>query len=226
MSRAPNAVAPVDEAALVTAVVQLYRADVDRELALRRRLDATSWWAISLSLTISGLVLADQRVSPVALLVLMLIDFGFVVLEARRLADPSYWAAHRRKSLLERDGALLGQLAAGTRAALVSTFETPPHGLDWRTAIGWRLRRNYLAILGAVLSIWVTRLYLQAGVWSFSSMVGEAHIHDVPGTVVCSLVGIVYAALCVLAWTASDPHRGGVGEQADSVDGAGHATWY
>ena len=223
MSSAYPAGASIDEAAVVTAIAQLYRADVDRELALRRRLDVTSWWAISLSLTISGLVLVDQRVSHVTLPVLMFVDFGFAVLEARRLAHPSYWSAHRRMSLLERDGAMLGQLATGTRAALVSTFETPPRGLDWRTAMGWRLRRSHLAILGSVLAIWVTKLYLQAGAWSFSSMVTEAHIDDLPGIVVCGVVGIVYAGLCLLAWVAGDPHRSGIGEPAGSVDGVGCA---
>ncbi|MCI0477726.1 MAG: DUF2270 domain-containing protein, partial [Anaerolineales bacterium] len=70
---------------------------------------------------------------------------------------------------------------------------------NWE-AIGRRLRRNYLAILGVLLLVWVFKLYsLPTPALSFQEFAARAAIGPVTGMTVLTIVSIIAAILILMA---------------------------
>jgi uncharacterized membrane protein len=188
----------------VTALVHLHRAEVGRLTAYRARMDTTTSWAITTSALITTFAYGPANISHAALLFLMLIDYFFLLLEARRFR--SYEAIRYRVQFFERSfyPEILGEATnPGWEQELLTALRSPGRTVNPLGAIGWRLRRNYLAIEGAVVLAWVLKLYLSAGPsHSLEAMVAQAVVGAVPGWAVCAAVAgfsLWLAALALLA---------------------------
>ncbi len=145
-----------------TAMVHLYRGEMNRMTVWRQRLDVTSNWAILLTMGLTTFTLGSPSV-PHYILLLGLALIGIsILIEARRYRHlhHSKW----RLYLMERgyfahlldpagdDGAWSRVLAADLRR--------PRFAVSWVMATCARLRRNYLMLLYFVTGVWITKLFI------------------------------------------------------------------
>ena len=196
--------APARSANATTALIHLYRAEVGRMTAYRQRLDTTTNWGITSSALVTTFALGNVEISHAAFLFLMLIDFFFLLVEARRFRV--YEAARFRVLMLERYfyPEVLGEsVPPRWIEALLDSLKAPFSfpSVDLVGAIAWRLRRNYLWIYLAVLLTWIAKLELAGGptVDPVADMLQRAALGSVPGLMVWAGVVLFYLVLSAVA---------------------------
>lgn len=205
-SDSPPRATPADtrSATAVNALVHLYRAEMGRLTAYRTRLDTTTSWAITTSALIATFTYGNPQNPAAAFLFLMLCDYFFLYLEARRFV--AYEASRYRVYLLERFfyGEVLGVEAdARWVAHLLDALRNPSPTISRFGALGWRLRRNYLWIFVLVLLAWIGKLHVAGPpTWDPRELMARAGVGDVPDWLVVALVGAFYVYLLAIAATA------------------------
>src|SRR5437879_2817655 len=145
----------------VTALIHLHRAEVGRLTTYRVRLDTTTSWAVTSSALVTTFALGNPQIPHAAFLFLVAVVYFFLQLEARRFR--AYEASRHRVHLLERyfyREVLGGRVDPKWTDQLLEALEQPGMTVNRLGALGWRLRRNYLWIITAVLITWVGKLYL------------------------------------------------------------------
>ena len=188
----------------ITGLIHLYRAEVGRLTAYRARLDTTTSWGISSSAVVFTLGFGNADVAHAAFLFLMALDHFFVFLEARRFRY--YEVSRFRVHILERFffPSLLGkEVDPGWTVRLTGELQRPSSPVTLLAAMGWRLRKNYLGLFGAVLVAWIIKLDVQGGFTvDLRELVGRAALGSIPGWAVWAGVVAFYAWLIFLAWRA------------------------
>jgi uncharacterized membrane protein len=187
-------------ATAVNALIHLYRAEVGRLTAYRSRLDTTTSWAITTSALVATFTFGNSQNPAAAFLFLMLCDYFFLYLEARRFV--AYEASRYRVYLLERFfyGEVLGvEDQSQWGAHLLDALRNPSPTISRFGALGWRLRRNYLWIFVLVLGAWIGKLHVAGPpTWDPVELMGRAGVGDVPDWLVVALVGAFYVYLLVI----------------------------
>jgi uncharacterized membrane protein len=143
---------PVYSASELGALAHLYRGEVYRSTIWRTRLDATTNWAVaSLGIALS-VTFSTREASPVPLLLVGLLVIVFLTFEARRYRYFNVWRARARwmekhfyAPMLRGEPLLNGD---GWQETLAADYMRPHHHISMVTAIGRRLRRSYVWILG------------------------------------------------------------------------------
>jgi uncharacterized membrane protein len=201
---ARTAGADTRSASAVQALIHLYRAEVGRLTAYRARLDTTTSWAITTSALVATFAYGNPANPAAAFLFLMLCDYFFLHLEARRFV--AYEASRYRVYLLERFfyGEVLGVECDSQWAAhLLDALRNPSPTISWFGALGWRLRRNYVWIFVLVLLAWIGKLHLTGPpTWNPAELVARAGVGDVPDWLVVGAVGAFYVYLLLVTATA------------------------
>lgn len=139
-------------AAEIGALAHLYRGEVYRSTIWRTRLDATTNWAVaSLGIALS-VTFSSKEASPVPLLLVGLLAIVFLSFEARRYRYFNVWRARARwlekhfyAPMLRGEPLLNGD---GWEETLAKDYMKPHHHISMVTALGRRLRRSYVWILG------------------------------------------------------------------------------
>ena len=147
-----------------TAMIHFYRGEIQRANTWRNRLDTTTNWAIVTTGASISLALASPNNSHGILLIVMLLVIIFLWIEARR--DRYFELFSYRVRLLETDffAAMLVppfQPSPDWAETLATSLLRPKFPISNFEAIGRRLRRNYLAILGILFIVWFFKLYTQ-----------------------------------------------------------------
>jgi uncharacterized membrane protein len=186
-------------------LIHLYRAEVGRLTAYRARLDTTTSWAISSSALVATLVFGSAAVSHAALLFLMVLNYFFLHLEARRFRY--YEVSRYRVHVMERYfyPALLGQpVSPSWTTTLIEQLQHPITPLGHAGALGWRVRRTYMFLFVAVLVAWLSKLDVSGG-WTSSALefVDRAAVGSIPGAAVLAAVAALYGWLAILALMAA-----------------------
>jgi uncharacterized membrane protein len=198
---APTAVgADIRAPMTANALVHLYRAEVGRLTAYRARLDTTTSWAITTSALFATFTYGSPQNPAAAFLFLMVCDYFFLYLEARRFV--SYEASRYRVYWLERFfyGEVLG-VESDSRwvAQLVDALRNPSPTISVFGALGWRLRRNYIWIFVLVLCAWIGKLHVSGPpTWDAMELIARAGLGDVPDWLVVAGVGAFYVFLLVI----------------------------
>lgn len=184
-----------------TAMVHFYRGEIQRANTWRNRLDATTNWAIVTTGASISFAFANPNNSHAILLIVMLLVIIFLWIEARRYRYFELFSYRVR--LLETDffAAMLVppfQPSPDWAETLATSLLRPKFPISNLEAVGRRLRRNYLAILGILLIVWLFKLYTQPFIATVSSTVVErAAIGPISGAIVLTFVGAA-AALFIL----------------------------
>lgn len=166
MTNEPEAI-DIDESptAFVTATSHLYRAEMNRMLVWRQRLDITTNWAIILATALTTFTLGSKEVPHYILLLGLSLIFISILLEGRRYRHlhHSKW----RLYLLESgffseviDPASVSQAAPDWRQLLAADLRHTHFSLSWLTAMRLRLRRNYLLVIAFITAVWVAKLFI------------------------------------------------------------------
>jgi len=199
---------------LGSVITHLYRAEVDREVNWRQRLDTTTNWAVTVIAGILAYAFSSEGVSHTILLVAIGIGVVFLLIEARRFQRYDVWRS-RARSMQENFFANALDPASGVehrdwRAQLAENYREPEIDVPLRNALAHRLRRVYLPLLIGILLVWLLRLTGADG-----SVVEAAAISEIPGWVVVAGVAAAYVVLFGIAlW----PGTGEVSEMDPDVD--------
>lgn len=215
----------------INAMVHLYRGELAEAAAWRSRIDATSNWAIVLSVTSLSFVFGGTNGERHVLIPIVVLFCTFLLMmEARRYRFYDIWRSRARTIEINFYRPLVDG-AAPTKPdwanRLAHDLEWPHFHMPWWEAAGRRLRRNYQWIYGVLLASWLVVLSSYPTASSdWSEIVQRASVGPIPGPIVMACMALFYAALFALGaysfWASRYAGRLPAGHP-DRMDDAPHA---
>ncbi len=185
------------------AMVHLYRGEITRANLWRNRLDTTTNWAIITAGAATSFALSDPSHHHGVLLINIVLVLIFLVIEARRYRYFELFSYRVR--LLETDffAAMLVppfHPSPDWAETLATSLLRPKFPISEWEAFGRRLRRNYSAILGVLLVVWLFKNYTQPSTAvSLNELVVRAAVGPITGEVILAAVGVLTLALVFVA---------------------------
>jgi uncharacterized membrane protein len=194
-----------------TALVHLYRGEIQRANMWRNRLDVTTNWAVVS--TGAAITYAFGEVTAhhsVILLITVLVTL-FLFIEARRLRYYELWSYRAR--LIETDF-FAAMLVPPFRPhpewsdTLASSLLRPELPISMGAALGTRFRRNYVWIYLVLAIAWLTKLaaYPMA-ITSWTQLPVRASIGQFPGWIVLALWLVFYVILIGVGLFTAQPRQ-------------------
>ena len=210
---APAPALPPLSASEIGAIAHLYRAEVYRGTVWRTRLDTTTNWSVVTLGVALSLTYAAPEASALPILLVGVLIAVFLLLEARRYRYYSLWRARSRAMErgffvpMLRDGDTKGQ--GEWRRALAEDYDDPDYHIDFPSAVGRRLRSNYLWIIAVQELAYLGKLIVHPTPATHpEELVDRAAVGPVPGLLVLLLVMAYVAGLAGLAlWTLRTDHQ-------------------
>ena len=176
-------------------VAHFYRGEMSRVTTWRQRLDETLNWAVTLISAILVYAFSTDGRHEI-LLTGIIVILMFLAIEARRYQGYDVWRS-RARMLQENLFANALDPSAGVehrnwREELSQDYRHPKIKVPYIEAVARRLRRVYLPFLILMLGAWLFKIiaYSSGGAWLDDAAVGA-----VPGSVIVSIVGLIYIAL-------------------------------
>lgn len=197
-----------------TAMVHLFRAEVQRANVWRQRLDTTTNWAVITTGAAISIAFSDSGNHIVILLNILLVTL-FLSIEARRYRYYELWAYRVR--LMETDffAAMLVppfHPAPDWAEALSENLLHPNYPISTLEAIGRRLRRNYLAIYTIIGFTWIGRLWLYpTPADTFETFLSRPSIGPIPGPLVMMIM-VIFSSITILISIGTAGMHSGAGE--------------
>lgn len=186
-----------------TAMVHLFRAEIQRANVWRQRLDTTTNWAVVTTGAAISFAFTQQQGSHIVILLNVLLVTIFLIMEARRYRYYELWASRVR--LMETDfyAAMLVppfHPSPDWAESLAESLLTPHFPISVWEALGRRLRRNYLWIYAIVGLSWLANLWLMpAPVDDLPHFIERAALGGLAGELVIGLVAAYFILLGILA---------------------------
>jgi len=157
----------IDESptAFVTATAHLYRAEMNRMLVWRKRLDITTNWAIILATALTTFTLGSKEIPHYILLLGLSLIFISILLEGRRYRH----LHHSKWRLYLLESGFFSQIVCPSknleaspdwRRLLAADLRHTHFSISWLTAMRLRLRRNYLLVIAFITAVWVAKLFV------------------------------------------------------------------
>ncbi len=191
-----NALTPAE----IGAVAHLYRGEVYRSTIWRTRLDTTTNWAVVTLGVALSISFASPDASPLPLVLVGVLIILFLMLEARRYRYFNVWRARARwlethfYAPMLYDGDL--HLEEDWQKVLADDYMKPTYHVSTLTAVGRRIRRNYLWILIIQSLAFAGKLTVHpTAATSFDEAARRADIGPIPGEAIMG-VGVIY----LLTW--------------------------
>lgn len=185
-----------------TAMVHLFRAEVQRANVWRQRLDTTTNWAVITTGAVLSFAFTQQQINHIVILLNIILVTIFLLTEARRYRYYELWSYRIR--LMETDffAAMLVppfHPSPDWAEALSEALLHPQFPITNWEAIGRRLRRNYLWIYGVISTAWLARLWLfPTTAQTFRVLLARAAVGGVPGAWVIAGYVLFVLALIIL----------------------------
>ena len=184
-----------------TAMVHLFRAEINRANVWRQRLDTTTNWAVITTGAVITFAFSEPLGDHSVIILSTLLITLFLVIEARRYRYYELWSSRVR--LMETDfyAAMLVppfHPSADWAESLAESLLQPHFSISVWEAFGRRLRRNYLWIYAILGVAWFAKIWLHptvAGSWQ--EIMERAQIGSIPGWIIL-MIGIVYNATLLL----------------------------
>jgi uncharacterized membrane protein len=147
----------------VTAMVHLFRAEVQRANVWRQRLDTTTNWAVVSTGATLSIAFSQPNVNHAIIILNTLLVVWFLFIEARRYRYYELWSYRVR--LMETDfyaPMLVPPFHPSPEWAesLAENLLTPSFPISMQEAFGRRLRRNYFWIFLILYAAWVAKIWL------------------------------------------------------------------
>ena len=186
------------DAATTGAFAHLYRGEVYRSTIWRTRLDNTTNWAVvTLGIALS-ITFSRRDASPLPLLLAGVLCIVFLIFEARRYRYFNVWRARARWMEKNFYAPMLGgedvKPNADWRKVLARDYREPRHHITFARAIGRRLRRNYIWILGIQTLAYYGKIAIDpAPITSLSELMQRASLGPIPGELIL-LGGSIFTA--------------------------------
>jgi uncharacterized membrane protein len=167
-----------------TAVSHLYRAEMNRMLVWRQRLDVTSNWAVILATALTTFTLGSKDVPHYTLLLGLALIVISIVLEGRRYRHlhHSKWRLYLLESGLFANilrPAKEGEPDPDWRRLLAADLRRAHFSITWMTAMRLRLRRNYLLVIGFIGAVWIAKLFIHpTRATDLAELYGRLHVGE------------------------------------------------
>lgn len=198
-----------------TAMVHLFRAEVQRANVWRQRLDTTTNWAVVTTGAVMSFAFTQSVSTHFVIALNLLLVTMFLTIEARRYRYYELWSYRVR--LMETDffAAMLVppfHPSPDWAEALSENLLHPHFPISNLEAIGRRLRRNYLWIYAVIYSAWLAMLWLMPiPAISFREVIARAAIAQLGGSWVL-LIALTFAASLILLSLFTLTMQGAAGE--------------
>lgn len=179
-------------------IAHLYRGEVYRSTIWRTRLDtSTNWSVVTLGVALS-ITYSSPQASPLPLVLVGILIVFFLMLEARRYRYFNVWRARCRWLELHFIAPILKEgdlhLEDHWQDRLAEDYLHPSYHVSMWTAIGRRIRRNYVWILLIQTVAYLGKLAVHpTPLTSAGQLLERAAIGPLPGWLVL-LMGAVYCA--------------------------------
>ena len=187
----------------VTAMVHLFRAEIQRANVWRQRLDTTTNWAVVATGATLSIAFSQSNVHHAVILLNTLLVLWFLFIEARRYRYYELWSYRVR--LMETDfyAAMLVppfHPSPEWAESLAESLLTPSFPISIWEAFGRRLRRNYLWIFFILYASWVAKIWLfPTSPTTVQEFMKRASVGPVSGEVMIILGLIFYTFLTLVA---------------------------
>ena len=183
-------------AAEIAAIAHLYRGEVYRSTIWRTRLDTTTNWSVVTLGVALSISFARPDASALPLLLVGVLILLFMMLEARRYRYFNVWRARARWLETHFYAPMLqdGDLHTETdwQDVLAQDYWKPEYHVGYITAMGRRIRRNYLWILTIQLLAFIGKLIIHpTPITNFAELIERADIGPFPGELIL-LIGCAY----------------------------------
>lgn len=189
----------------VGATVHIYRGLMDRATSWRIRIDAPTNWAIITSGTAVSFVLGNPGHSHAVILLVMLLTFGLLVMETRRMRYYDLWGSWLRlleteyyKPILRNNHVTVHET---WQQMVINDMAYPHFKTTFGQLLGRRLRDNYLAIYCFLIMCWLIKLLIHPRPdipMGAETFVSHAAVGPFPGVLVLSIVLGFYISLCLI----------------------------
>lgn len=186
----------------ITAVAHLYRAEVYRSTIWRTRLDTTTNWAVVTLGVALSITFSSPEASPLPLVLVGVLIILFLALEARRYRYFNVWRARARWLETHFYAPMLDEgdlhLEENWQKTLAKDYITPEYHIPFITAVGRRIRHNYLWILLIQSLAYAGKIMVHPfPITRWEQATKRTDIGPIPGELVM-LMGVLY----VLSWVA------------------------
>lgn len=179
----------------VTAMVHLFRAEIQRANVWRQRLDTTTNWAVVATGATLSISFSQPSVHHGVIILNTLLVTWFLFIEARRYRYYELWSYRVR--LMETDfyAAMLVppfHPSPDWAESLAENLLMPRFPISMWEAFGRRLRRNYLWIFLILFISWMGKSYLfPQPAQTMQEFIARGAVGPLPGGIVVT-VGIIY----------------------------------
>jgi len=185
----------------VTAMVHLFRSEIQRANVWRQRLDTTTNWAVVATGATLSISFSQPNVHHGVIILNTLLITWFLFIEARRYRYYELWSYRVR--LMETDffAAMLVppfHPSPEWAESLAENLLAPSFPISMWEAFGRRLRRNYLWIYFILGVSWFGKSFLfPQPATSISEFVQRGAIGPIPGLVMI-IMGIIYHVFLIM----------------------------
>ncbi|MBL8101911.1 MAG: DUF2270 domain-containing protein [Anaerolineales bacterium] len=187
----------------VTAMVHLFRAEIQRANVWRQRLDTTTNWAVVSAGATLSIAFSQPNVHHGVIILNTLLTTWFLFIEARRYRYYELWSYRIR--LMETDfyAAMLVppfHPSPEWAESLAENLLSPSFPISMWEAFGRRLRRNYLWIFCMLGASWLAKSYLfPTPAATLSEFILRGAVGPIPGQIMIALGAVYFAFLALIA---------------------------
>jgi uncharacterized membrane protein len=153
---------PLTRQEYISVMVHFYRGEVHRSTTWRQRLDATTNWAVVTMAAMLSFTFANPETPHILLLLSNLVVLSYLIIEGRRYR---YFEVYRARVRMLEENFLIPVITRQLESPMTSWREMLAMDLDlpkYKTtlieAVGFRLRRNYIAVFSILLGAWMVKL--------------------------------------------------------------------
>lgn len=197
---------PLTRPEYISAMVHFYRGELTRSNTWRIRLDTTSNWAVISAMGVLSFAFGVPDHSHASIVLGMVLEVHFLVLEARRfrffdvwrnrlrMIEENFYAPLMKRNLVSSTGNW-GELIA-------ADLDRPRFKISYLQAFRARFLRNYAPLFIIMLIAWILKVFLHGedvdGPWYNNMGVGPI----IPWYYPLGLVCIIYTGLfCIAVFT-------------------------
>ena len=195
---------------IITMLAHYYRAEVQRSLAWRERLDLTTNWAVGATAAFLGFGFSHPEFPHAFFLFGVAIIYTLLLVEARRYRF--YDAYEYRVRLLNQNfiyhvvahGLLsedpgLDEEGVYWRAELASDLRYPQYKMNMTYALGRRIAANYIYLFTILLAGWLMKIKLHPrSISSWDAYLQQAAIDSIPGWLTLAFMLVFFCHLLIL----------------------------
>jgi len=194
----------------ITTLAHYYRAEVQRSLAWRERLDRTTNWAVGATAAFLGFGFSHPEFPHAFFLFGLAIIYTLLLIEARRFR---FYDAYEYRVRLLHQNFIYGVLAHGTlsedpgfdsdgvhwQAELASDLRYPQYKMSVLYALGSRVAANYIYLFMILIAGWVMKIKLHPqNIDSWDDYLAQAAIGWLPGWVTLAFMLTFITHLLIL----------------------------